>query len=86
MKNIIYNVATGEATTEEVADVEYPAPAAEEIALAERQAETQRLIDGGEYALPDELRRQNLSASAANETMIALLEYLAEAFPNQFGI
>jgi len=66
--------------------VDIPQPTAEEIALAARRLEVEKLIDGNEYKLPDELRRQCLLASSANDNLTALFEYLAEAFPEIFAI
>lgn len=63
-----------------------PVPTAEEIALAAKQAEIQRLIDGGSCDLPDELDRHYLASSETNDAVMGLFEYLSECFPEQFGI
>lgn len=75
---------TVEKTDEEIA-AEEPIPTEEELALIAKKAAVDALIDGNTYALPDELRRQLLSTTAANDALTSLFEYLAECFPEQFG-
>ena len=62
---------------------ENPTPTAEEIVLAEKQAKITSLIDGGEFTLPDELRRQSLAAAETNDAVMGLFEYLATALPKK---